>query len=173
MTPATSFRIVDLPEPLGPIIPKVSPLLTVKEMSFRAVNDSWVFSPINKAGRNSLKVLCERSENSLVTWQKDIIGVLVDMFCLVLYNYFNLPGMLASRGIFLVMDFFWILIILIFCLLSRVILSLSGVKSIILVLNWKDPLNKTVFSMQTILMEIGRCWMAIKAWRKSASPLNR
>jgi len=56
ITPAISFRIVDLPLPFGPIIPTVSPFLISKLISFKASKLSLVFSPRKRAGINSLKV---------------------------------------------------------------------------------------------------------------------
>lgn len=56
ITPATSFRMVDLPLPFGPMMPTHSPLWISKEMSERAVNLLTVFSPKNRAGKNSLNV---------------------------------------------------------------------------------------------------------------------
>lgn len=79
MTPATSLRMVDLPEPLGPMIPRVSPRLTVKLISERAVKSLWVCLPVNRAGRNSLKVLWFWRENSLVTFLNSIIGFILDV----------------------------------------------------------------------------------------------
>jgi len=52
MTPAMSFKMVDLPLPLGPIMPTVSPLLISKEILSRAVKPVLVSSPLRRAGRN-------------------------------------------------------------------------------------------------------------------------
>ena len=56
ITPAINLRMVDLPEPFGPIMPTVSPGKISKVISLRAVKRLTVFSPIKSAGKNSLKV---------------------------------------------------------------------------------------------------------------------
>ena len=42
-TPANILSNVDLPDPLVPIIPNISPSLTSNEILFKAINSFWVF----------------------------------------------------------------------------------------------------------------------------------